>query len=253
MNAILGFSQLLEYESLPPHQLAYVQEIHRAGDYLLELINELLDLARIESGKMVAVSQPVNLAAAINAATEITQPLMNAKQIHLINQCPTGESVLADPTRLRQILVNLLSNAAKYNLSGGYINISCHDQNNGFLRLCVTDTGLGIPLEKQAYLFKPFERLGAEFTEVEGTGIGLALSKQLTELMGGQVGLTVRSAKARRSGLNCRLQQKPQTLKSRYHKIKRLSPANRNKRCCISKTMPQTCVWLKPCSGNNRI
>ena len=99
-----------------------------AGDYLLELINELLDLARIESGKMVAVSQPVNLAAAINAATEITQPLMNAKQIHLINQCPTGESVLADPTRLRQILVNLLSNAAKYNLSGGYINISCHDQ-----------------------------------------------------------------------------------------------------------------------------
>ncbi|MDP3282239.1 MAG: PAS domain S-box protein, partial [Nitrosomonas sp.] len=179
MNAILGFSQLLEYESLPPHQLAYVQEIHRAGDYLLELINELLDLARIESGKMVAVSQPVNLAAAINAATEITQPLMNAKQIHLINQCPTGESVLADPTRLRQILVNLLSNAAKYNLNGGYINISCHDQNNGFLRLCVTDTGLGIPPEKQAYLFKPFERLGAEFTEVEGTGIGLALSKQL--------------------------------------------------------------------------
>ena len=188
MNAILGFSQLLEYESLPPHQLAYVQEIHRAGDYLLELINELLDLARIESGKMVIVSQPVNLAAAINAATEITQLLMNAKQIHLINQCPTGESVLADPTRLRQILVNLLSNAAKYNLSGGYINISCHDQNNGFLRLCVTDTGLGIPPERQAYLFKPFERLGAEFTEVEGTGIGLALSKQLTELMGGQVG-----------------------------------------------------------------
>ncbi|MBK6957072.1 MAG: PAS domain S-box protein [Nitrosomonas sp.] len=188
MNAILGFSQLLGYESLPPHQLAYVHEIHRAGDYLLELINELLDLARIESGTMVVVSQPVNLAAAINTATEITQPLMNAKQIHLINQCPTGESVLADPTRLRQILVNLLSNAAKYNLSGGYINISCHDQNNGFLRLCVTDTGLGIPLEKQAYLFKPFERLGAEFTEVEGTGIGLALSKQLTELMGGQVG-----------------------------------------------------------------
>ncbi|MEK7708586.1 MAG: PAS domain S-box protein [Pseudomonadota bacterium] len=188
MNAILGFSQLLEYESLPPHQLAYVQEIHRAGDYLLELINELLDLARIESGKMVVVSQPVNLAAALNTATEITQPLMNAKQIHLINQCSTDESVLADPTRLRQILVNLLSNAAKYNLSDGHINISCHDQNNGFLRLCVTDTGLGIPPEKQAYLFKPFERLGAEFTAVEGTGIGLALSKQLTELMGGQVG-----------------------------------------------------------------
>lgn len=188
MNAILGFSQLLEYENLPPHQLTYVQEIHRAGDYLLELINELLDLARIESGKMVVVSQPVNLAAAINTATEITQPLINVKQIHLINQCPTGDTVWADPTRLRQILVNLLSNAAKYNLSGGYIKISCHDQNNGFLRLCVTDTGPGIPPEKQVYLFKPFERLGAEFTEVEGTGIGLALSKQLTELMGGHVG-----------------------------------------------------------------
>ena len=188
MNAILGFSQLLEYENLQPRQLAYVQEIHRAGDYLLELINELLDLARIESGKMVVVSQPVNLAAAINTATEITQPLITARLLHLINQCPTGETVLADPTRLRQILVNLLSNAAKYNLSGGYIKISCHNQNNGFLRLCVTDTGPGIPPEKQAYLFKPFERLDAEFTEVEGTGIGLALSKQLTELMGGHVG-----------------------------------------------------------------
>ncbi len=188
MNAILGFSQLLEYESLPPHQLAYVQEIHRAGDYLLELINELLDLARIESGKMVAVLQPVNVAAAINTATEITQPLINAKQIHLINQCTTSDAVLADPTRLKQVLVNLLSNAAKYNRNGGYVKISCHHQNNNLLRFCVTDTGPGIPPEKQAYLFKPFERLGAEFTEVEGTGIGLALSKQLTELMGGHVG-----------------------------------------------------------------
>lgn len=89
---------------------------------------------------------------------------------------------------MKQVLVNLLSNAAKYNRNHGCIKISCRRQNNNLLRLCVTDTGPGILPEKQAYLFKPFERLGAEFTEVEGTGIGLVLSKQLTELMGGYVG-----------------------------------------------------------------
>lgn len=188
MNAILGFSQILEYENLPPHQLTYVQEIHRAGDYLLELINELLDLARIEAGKMLAVLQPVNVAAAVNSAAEITQPLINTRQIHLINQCPPCRSVLADPTRLKQILVNLLSNAAKYNRTGGDIRISSRLRDKDLLRLCVTDTGPGIPPEKQQQLFKPFERLGAEFSEVEGTGIGLALSKQLTELMGGRIG-----------------------------------------------------------------
>lgn len=188
MNAILGFSHILEYENLPPHQLTYVQEIHRAGDYLLELINELLDLARIESGKMLTVLQPVNVAAAVNSAAEITQPLINTKQIRLINQCPPCRSVLADPTRLKQILVNLLSNAAKYNRTGGDIRIFSHLQDKDLLRLCVTDTGPGIPPEKQRQLFKPFERLGAEFSEVEGTGIGLALSKQLAELMGGHIG-----------------------------------------------------------------
>lgn len=188
MNAILGFSHILEYENLPPHQLTYVQEIHRAGDYLLELINELLDLARIEAGKMLTVLQSVNVAAAVTSAAEITQPLINAKQIRLINQCPPCRSVLADPTRLKQVLVNLLSNAAKYNRAGGDIKISSHLLDKDLLRLCVTDTGPGIAPEKQQQLFKPFERLGAEFSEVEGTGIGLALSKQLTELMGGHIG-----------------------------------------------------------------
>lgn len=188
MNAILGFSQLLEHENLPPQQLSFVQEIHRAGDYLLEMINELLDLARIESGKMVSVLQPVNIAMAINSATEIIQPLINAKHILVINQCSSCHTVLADPTRLKQILVNLLSNAAKYNHHGGYVKIFSRLVGNDWLRLCITDTGPGISQEKHQFLFKPFERIGAELSAIEGTGIGLALSKQLMELMNGRIG-----------------------------------------------------------------
>lgn len=186
MNAILGFSQVLEFKNLPPDQLEYVHEIHRAGDYLLELINELLDLARIETGKMAVVLEPVDVSSAINAAVKIIDSLIKIKQIHFINQCGAGESVLADPTRLKQVLVNLLSNAAKYNHSEGDIKVSCRLEKD-LLRLCITDTGPGIPPEKQAQLFQPFERLGAESSEIEGTGIGLAISKQLTELMGGKL------------------------------------------------------------------
>lgn len=188
MNAILGFSHVLEYQNLAPKQLRFVREIHRAGDYLLELINELLDLARIESGKMTVLLQSVSIHSTIQASIEIIQPLLSTKQIHLINQCDTTASVLADPTRLKQVFVNLLSNAAKYNNIQGSIDITCEYQENNLIRLCIADTGPGIAPENFAQLFKPFERLGAEFTEIEGTGIGLALSKQLAELMGGILG-----------------------------------------------------------------
>jgi PAS domain S-box-containing protein len=189
MNAILGFAQVLELEKINPEQLDYVHEIRRAGDHLLELINELLDLSRIEAGKMAVVLQPVNVREATIDALQITQSLISARQIGFINKCDARATVLADPVRLKQILVNLLSNAAKYNRQGGRILLDCHRRDDEHLRLSITDTGPGIPPEKQAHLFKPFERLGAEFREVDGTGIGLALSRQLAELMGGTLGL----------------------------------------------------------------
>lgn len=188
MNAILGFSHVLEYQNLTPKQSRFVHEIHRAGDYLLKLINELLDLARIESGKMTVLLQPINLSDTLKAAIEIIQPAARAKQIHLLNECEEKITVLADPTRLKQILVNLLSNAVKYNIINGSIDVTREYPASNVVRLCVTDTGPGIAHENFAQLFKPFERLGAEFTEVEGTGIGLALCKQLAELMGGVLG-----------------------------------------------------------------
>jgi PAS domain S-box-containing protein len=189
MNAILGFAQILELDPLKPDQLDSVHEIHRAGDHLLELINELLDLSRIESGKMSIALQPVGVKAAIAGATQIIQPLLKANNISLLDKCNDQATVLADPTRLKQVLLNLLSNAAKYSHKGGQVQISCHPLDASRLRISVTDNGPGIPSEKLASLFTPFERLGAEFSAIDGTGIGLALAKQLTELMGGELDL----------------------------------------------------------------
>lgn len=188
MNAILGFSQLLEIEELPSEAQGYVHEIHRAGDYLLELINELLDLSRIETGKMSVFLQPINVDHAVKTAVEIVHQQMGEKGIRFSLDCQSELSVMADSTRLRQILVNLLSNAVKYNVPNGTIKVTCHAREDGFLRISVIDTGPGIAIEHQANLFVPFERLGAEHSAVEGTGIGLALSKQLAELMGGMLG-----------------------------------------------------------------
>ncbi|MBI5451403.1 MAG: PhnD/SsuA/transferrin family substrate-binding protein [Gammaproteobacteria bacterium] len=188
MNAILGFTQLLELEQLPPRQLDHVHEIHRASDHLLELINELLDLSRIEAGKMVMVLQPTPVQAVVTDAVQIVRSLISDRQLALSIDCTGPAAVLADPTRLKQILVNLLSNAAKYNHHGGRIALGCQQLDGARLRLSVTDSGPGIAAEHQARLFKPFERLGAEFSAVGGTGIGLALSRQLAELMGATLG-----------------------------------------------------------------
>jgi PAS domain S-box-containing protein len=189
MNAILGFAQILELDPLKPDQLDSVHEIHRAGDHLLELINELLDLSRIESGKMSIFLQPVSVKSAIAGATQIIQPLLKANGITLLNHCNDQATVLADTTRLKQVLLNLLSNAAKYSLRDGQVLISCRPLDDNRLRISVADTGPGIPAEKLASLFTPFERLGAEFSSIDGVGIGLSLAKQLTELMGGALDL----------------------------------------------------------------
>lgn len=189
LNAILGFAQVLEIEPLGSEPLEFVHEIHRAGDHLLELINELLDLSRIEAGKLAMVLQPTPVAQIAREAAQIVQPQVIERHIALRDTCTENTMVLADPTRLRQILVNLLTNAVKYNRVGGQVLLDCRLLDDEWLRIAVTDTGHGIAPEKLTSLFKPFERLGAEFSAIDGTGIGLALSKQLAELMGGALGL----------------------------------------------------------------
>jgi PAS domain S-box-containing protein len=189
MNAILGFAQILEMEELSSEQQEFVREIHRAGDHLLELINELLDLSRIEAGKLTITIQTTSVCEVVNEAIALSKSLIQENQISVLNHCPHSALVLADPIRLRQVMVNLLSNAAKYNRKGGCIDIDCALEGDGCIRIAVRDTGQGIEPEKLKKLFRPFERIGAEYRTIDGAGIGLALSKRITEMMSGTIGV----------------------------------------------------------------
>jgi PAS domain S-box-containing protein len=192
MNAILGFAQIIERSDPSPRQLKWAGEIRRAGDHLLQMIEDLLDLARIEVGKMAIRIEALELEPVLAEALAIVQPLIDARGLRVLQDCRDADGpVKADRLRLRQILVNLLSNAAKYNLEGGTITIRCTRQGER-IRLSVADTGVGMTPEKLASLFQPFERLGAELGKVEGTGIGLALARQLAGLMGASLGVDSR-------------------------------------------------------------
>ncbi|MCA3239662.1 MAG: PAS-domain containing protein [Rubrivivax sp.] len=194
LNAVLGFAQLLASdtaEPLTPRQRDRVRELQRGGAHLLDLINDVLDLARIEAGALRLQLQPVELCALARECEGLVAGLMAQHEVHLELQCP-GDCVLrADPMRLKQVLLNLLSNAAKYNRAGGVARLSWH-RVDGRVRVVVQDEGAGLDAEGQTRLFHPFERLGAESGTVEGTGIGLALSKWLVELMGGRIGVSSR-------------------------------------------------------------
>ncbi len=191
LNAVLGFAQLLAgdtAEPLTPRQRERVHELQRGGTHLLDLINDVLDLARIEAGTLRLQPQAVALADAVRECQALVAPLMQQHGVQLEVQGPAGCHVQADPTRLRQVLLNLLSNAAKYNRPGGRAQLRWADA-GARLRLEVHDEGAGLTPAQQARLFSPFERLGAEQGTVEGTGIGLALSKWLVERMGGAIGV----------------------------------------------------------------
>ncbi|MCI1191859.1 PAS domain S-box protein [Calidifontimicrobium sp. SYSU G02091] len=192
LNAILGFAQLLEVEPLPPATRRYVDEIRRAGDHLLALITDLLDLSRIESGRLAVSIGPVDVDAAVAQAMRLVQPLADAHAVQVTAGAASCAAVQADPTRLRQVLVNLLSNAVKYNRAGGWVRVDSVALDDGRRRLSVSDSGVGIAADKLERLFTPFERLGAEAGSVEGTGVGLALSRRLVELMGGRLGVQSR-------------------------------------------------------------
>jgi signal transduction histidine kinase len=188
LNAIIGFAQVLEMEGLQAEQRESVAHILRGGRHLLELINEVLDIARIEAGRLSLSPEPVEVDLIVQGAVELVQPLAAQRSLTVEVDVPRGTCVLADRLRLNQVLFNLLSNAVKYNREGGRIRVVSTRQ-DGRATISVEDTGAGIPEDKLKLLFTPFERLGAEQSGVEGTGLGLALVKGLVEAMSGSMGV----------------------------------------------------------------
>ncbi|MBL8301295.1 MAG: CHASE domain-containing protein, partial [Ideonella sp.] len=188
LNAMLGFAQLLELDQrhpLAPGQRPWVAQIQQAGWHLLDMINDVLDLSRIESGNMRLQLENLDLEALVEASLSLVARDAARRNISVRRDFATGAvAVVGDVTRVKQILINLLSNAVKYNTDGGAIAISTrHDGQH--VSLVVTDTGLGMTADQMAELFQPFNRLGRERTGLEGTGIGLVISQRLAELMGG--------------------------------------------------------------------
>lgn len=191
LNAILGFAQLLEIDDLQTRQRESVEQILKGGRHLLTLINEVLDIARIEAGKLSISPEPILVDEAFDSAIALIEPLAVECEITVSVQPSVDANtyVLADRQRLQQVLLNLLSNAIKYNRKGGGVTVACVTTDTERRRLTVTDTGIGIAQEKLSLLFSPFERLGAAQSGIEGSGIGLALSKRLVEAMGGTIGV----------------------------------------------------------------
>jgi signal transduction histidine kinase/CheY-like chemotaxis protein len=191
LNAILGFAQLMETGAPPPtpSQKRNLGEILKAGWYLLDLINEVLDLALIESGKVTLSREPVSLAELMLECRAMIEPQAHKRGIHMtFPRFATPQYVNADRTRLKQVLINLLFNAIKYNRPGGAVAVECAGTLPGPIRISVSDTGAGLSPEQLQQLFQPFNRLGKEAGAEEGTGIGLVVTKRLVDLMGGAIG-----------------------------------------------------------------
>ncbi|HMA36029.1 MAG TPA: ATP-binding protein [Chloroflexia bacterium] len=191
LNAILGFAQILEMTDPSPDQQESLAYIVRGGRHLLDLVNEVLDITGIESGRLALIAQPIPLHEVVQESLDLVRPLAAQAQVSL-HTAPAPDapaSVLADRQRLRQALLNLLANAVKYNRPGGRVTVIWQAPSDAVLRIAIQDTGLGIPPAKRTRLFSPFDRLDAEQTGVDGTGLGLALTKRLVEAMAGTLGV----------------------------------------------------------------
>ncbi len=191
LHAMLGFAQLLQRGVLDDSQKESVDSILGSGHHLLSLIRDVLDIARAESGDLGVQVSPVSLYPVVDETVQMLSALARQNGIHIEVKLEDGDhvSVLADRQRLRQAVINVLSNAIKYNSREGTVTISCDVSADGFAKLAIRDSGSGIPLDKVDRLFTPFDRLGAESTSVEGTGLGLTLTKRLLEAMGGKLEL----------------------------------------------------------------
>ena len=193
MNAILGYAQLLlqnRKDAMSDAQATQVGHILKSGHHLLDLINGILDLARIESGKVDLEIDEFQLRDILDESLDLVRSLAERQAIQLVDKTAGRQLpiIVADPIRCKQALLNLLSNAIKYNKQMGSVTVDCEIINSGMVRITVADSGMGIPEERRAELFEAFSRLGAEKSSIEGTGIGLIITKQLIELMDGSIG-----------------------------------------------------------------
>ncbi|MBF0251882.1 MAG: GAF domain-containing protein [Alphaproteobacteria bacterium] len=198
LNAILGFAQVLDVnpkEPLSPEQKLAVHQITKGGKHLLSLINDVLDLARIDAGRMDLSIEDVPMGPLFDECRALIDAMAAPRAIAVRFASPAVGRVRADYTRIKQVLLNLLSNAVKYNHDGGRVDVVCELLDGGMARVRVTDTGPGIAEDKQAEMFQPFSRLGAESGTIEGTGIGLVIARQLIEAMGGTIDFTSRPGK----------------------------------------------------------
>jgi CheY-like chemotaxis protein len=190
LNAVIGFAQLLELEGVGPGQEEAVRQILSGARHLLDLINEVLEITRIETGHLPLSTESVDVADVIASTVSLLQPLAQRRGVTIETHTELGvpEFLLADRSRVGQVLLNFLSNAIKYNREEGTVTVTLTQGAAGHSRVSVTDQGHGIPASKLHLLFTPFERLGAEATAVEGTGLGLAVCKGLIEAMHGTIG-----------------------------------------------------------------
>jgi len=193
LNAILGFAQILTSESLPTSEAQkkeFANHILKSGRHLLTLINEILDLAKVESGTITLSMEPVALGELLGECQGMIEPLAAARGIRVLFPQQVGVVLLADRTRLKQVLLNLLSNAIKYNRDAGAVVLGCQQITPGRMRISVQDTGMGLRPDQIESLFQPFNRLGQEAGAQEGTGIGLVVTRRLVELMNGTIEVT---------------------------------------------------------------
>lgn len=197
LNSILGYSQLLEMgQKLTEEDQDYLGEISAAGTHLLSLIDEVLDLSKIETGKIEITIEPVDVRSVVVSCMAMLDAKLQEKEIQVIPCSPDcTNSVYADKLRFTQVVLNLLSNAVKYNKMGGRIELTCVEKLPGMLRVCVSDTGEGIETDRQPEIFEPFNRLGKEASSIEGTGIGLVICKKLMQMMGGDIGFESEAGK----------------------------------------------------------
>ena len=251
LNAVLGFAQLLQLSDLSQQDQEAVERILAGGQHLLALINELIDIARIESGEFSLSVEPVTVQPVVEETCQLMAPLAADRSITISQDCPwAGLAVNADRQRLRQILVNLVSNAIKYNRDGGTVTLTCQAVSPDQVSLAVADTGPGIPAADLDRIFDPFERLGAEQTAIEGTGIGLPLARAFAEAMAGHLTVTSTRAKGQPSPSPCRGQRTWSRPAEHGHGLDpccprqlEMAPPEWLSASCTSRTTPRTSKW----------